>query len=278
VLGHAAILARGWGMMEPMPATEEREASTFVGLAVAVFGPITVSALFVPFRDDLASANLALILVLVVVIAAILGGRRAGALAAIMATLSFDFFLVKPYLSMQIESADDIETALILLVVGLLVGEVASRGRRSRREQEQAVAAIARLHRVADLAARGAAIDDVVAAVTTELRGLLSLDDCWLEWRPFVYVMPRLERGGAISQAEHRWFEGGVVISEDGVELPVLDHGNEIARLVLIGNPDVAATLEQRVVAVALGDQLSLALALAGPDEQDRLAKEFRRE
>jgi hypothetical protein len=264
--------------MGPMPPTEEREANNFVGLAVAAFGPIVVAAAVVPFRDDLDSANLALILVLVVVVAAILGGRRAGALAAIMATLSFDFFLVRPYLSMEIESADDIETALILLGVGLLVGQVASRGRRSRRGQEQAVDAITRLHRVAELVARGAPIDDVVASVTGELRALLSLYDCWLEWRPFVYVMPRLERGGAITQPEHRWFEGGVAISEDGVELPVRDQGNEIARLVLIGNPAVAVNLEQRVVAVALGDQLGLALALAGPDEQDRLAQESRKE
>jgi Domain of unknown function (DUF4118) len=265
-------------MMVPMRPADEREASTLVGLAVAAFGPIAVAAVLVPFRDDLDSANLALILVLVVVIAAILGGRRAGAVAAIMATLSFDFFLVRPYLSMEIESVDDIETALILLGVGLLVGQVASRGRRSRRGQEEAADAIARLHRVADLAATGAPIDDVVAAVTAELRSLLSLYDCWLEWRPFVYVMPRLERGGAINQAEHHWTEGGVVLSEDGVELPVLDHGNEIARLVLIGSPTVAVTLEQRVVAVALGDQLGLALALAGPAEQDRLAKQFRKE
>lgn len=127
-----------------MPPAEERQASTVVGLAVGAVGAIAVAALVVPFRDDLDSANLALILVLVVVIAAILGGRRAGALAAITATLSFDFFLVRPYLSMEIESTDDIETALILLGVGLLVGQVASRGRRSRRGREQAVEAIDR--------------------------------------------------------------------------------------------------------------------------------------
>jgi hypothetical protein len=265
-------------MMVRMPPREERETGRIVGLAVAAVGPIAVAAVVVPFRDDLDSANLALILVLVVVVAAILGGRRAGAVAAIMATLSFDFFLVRPYLSLQIESADDIETVLILLGVGLLVGQVASRGRRSRRGQEQAAEAIDRLHRVAELAATGAPIDDVVAAVTAQLRALLSLYDCWLEWRPFVYVMPRLERGGAISQVEHHWAEGGVVLSENGVELPVLDQGNEIARLVLVGNPAVSVTLEQRVVAVALSDQLGLALALAGPAEQERLARQFRKE
>ena len=245
---------------------------------VASAPPPALVAVVVPFRDDRENDNLALVLVLVVVIAAILGGRGAGALAAVMATLSFDFFLVRPYLSMDIETKDDIETILILLGVGLLVGEMASRGRRSQRGRERAAEAILRVHRVADEVAQGAAVDDVIATVTRELRALLSLDDCWLEFRPFVYVMPCLERGGTVNQAEHRYFEGGIALSEDGTELPVLEQGEQVARLVLIGNPAVAVTIEERVVAVALADQLGTALALAGPAERERLAKESRQE
>jgi K+-sensing histidine kinase KdpD len=82
-----------------MQTSERGQATRLVGLAFGALAPIVVSVILVPFRRDLDNANLALILVLVVVIAAILGGRGAGALAAIMATLSFDFFLVRPYLS-----------------------------------------------------------------------------------------------------------------------------------------------------------------------------------
>jgi hypothetical protein len=265
-------------MMGPMRRSDEAFANALVGTALGVLSPIVVAALLVPLRDDIDNTNLALILVLVVVVAAIVGGRPAGVSAAITATLAFDFFLTRPYLSMDIESSDDIETVLILLGVALLVGEVASRGRRSERGRERAADAISRVHRVADLIARGAPIDAVVAAVTGELRELLSLYDCWLEFPPFVYVMPRLERGGTVGQAEHRWFEGGVALSEDGIDLPVLEQGVEVARLVLIGNPNVAVTIEERVVAVALADQLGAALALAGPDERTRLAKESHRE
>jgi hypothetical protein len=260
-------------MSERAPGSE----NPLVGIALGVLGPIVVGVALVPLRDEVDNTNLALILVLVVVVAAIVGGRRAGALAAVTATLTFDFFLTRPYLSMDIESSDDIETALILLGVALLVGEVAARGRRSQRERERAAGAISRVHRVADVIARGAPIDDVVALVTREVRDLLSLYDCWLEFPPFVYVMPRLERGGTIAQPEHRWFEGGVVLSEDGVELPVLEHGEAVARLVLIGDPDVSVTLEERVVAVALADQLGTALALAVPGERARIAKEAER-
>ena len=47
----------------------------------------------------------------------------------------------------------------------------------------------------------------------------------------------------------------------------MLQAGTEVARLVLMGNPEVSVTIEERVVAVALADQLGSALAMAGPIE-----------
>ena len=244
-----------------------------VGLVVAALAPIAVGAALVPFRRDLDNANLALILVLVVVLAAIVGGRRAGAVAAIMATLSFDFFLTRPYLSLKVETSNDVETVLILLGVGLLVGAVASRGRRAEHQRDQAAGAITRVHRIADLVARGASVADVARAVTDELRELLSLHDCFLEFPPFLYSMPRLERGGNVDAPEHHWFSGGLALSADGVELPVLEQGTEAARFVLIGDPAVPVTIEERVAAVALADQFGTALALAEPTARQRLAQ-----
>jgi hypothetical protein len=259
-----------------MARGEDDRTGMLVGLAVAVLGPVMVALALVPVRSELDNANLALILVLAVVIAAIVGGRGAGALAAVMATASFDFFLTRPYLSLKIETSEDLEAVLVLLGVGLLVGAVASRGRRSERGRERAAEAISRVHRVAELVAQGAPIEDVVSAISRELRALLSLQDCWLEFPPFVYVMPRLERSGSIGATEHSWLAGGLVLSEDGVELPVLERGVEGARIVLIGDPAVAVTIEERVVAVALADQLGAALALAGPAERARLVKGSR--
>ena len=77
-------------------------------------------------RDHLLNANVALVLVLVVVLAAVGGGRSAGAVAAVSAALSFNFFHTVPYLTLEIDSADDVETTLLLLAVGLAVGQLAS--------------------------------------------------------------------------------------------------------------------------------------------------------
>jgi hypothetical protein len=247
------------------------------GPALGGLGALLVALLLVPFRDEIDNANLALLLVLVVVVAAVLGGRAAAVVAAITATMAFDFFLTQPYNSMRIESADDVETAIIMLAVGLLVGEVSARGRRFRRQRERAADAIARVHRVAALIAeggpldRGHRLDDIVAAVRTELTALLQLHDCHLEFAPFRWSLPRLERSGTIETSEHEYAGDGFVLPEWGVQLPVLDAGREIARFVLMGNPQVSVTIEERVVAVALADQLGSAFSMAGPSELERL-------
>src|SRR5207248_4744242 len=75
------------------------------GLVIAAFGPLAVSGLLVPFRDDLASANVVLVFVLVVVLGAAVGTRWSGALAAVVAAMSYDFFFTRPYQSLKIESA-----------------------------------------------------------------------------------------------------------------------------------------------------------------------------
>jgi len=261
-----------------MPWNDDDRVRTVVGIAFAVLAPVVVAVLLVPIRSEVDNANLALLLVLVVVAAAIFGGRRAGAVAAISATLSFDFFLTKPYLSLKVETSNDFETVLILLGVGLLVGAVASRRRRAERERDQAADAIEHVHRVADLVARDASLDEVADAVTHELRVLLSLHDCFLEFPPFLYARPRLERGGNVDASEQRWFASGIALSPDGVELPVLERGAETARFVLVGNPDVSVTIEERVAAVALADQLGTALALADPTARDRLTQGPRRD
>jgi hypothetical protein len=160
------------------------------------------------------------------------------------------------------------------LAVGLVVGEVASRGRRARRDRERAADAISRVHRVAERVATGTPLYEIARGVQTELTALLMLNDCWLELAPFQWPLPRLERAGTIESDEHHWFDGGFAMPEYGVALPVVEGGREVARLVLIGNPAVSVTVDERVVAVALADQLGSAFAVASAQDLLRVAEE----
>jgi hypothetical protein len=239
-----------------------------LGLLIGGLGPIVVAAALVPLRDTLGNTNVALILVVIVVLAAVAGGRAAGALAAVMTALSFDFFHTEPYLSLTIASSEDVETTLLLLAVGLIVGQVAQRAQRSREAAEAGHSEIGRIHRMAEMSALGQDPAAVLAAAQTELTTLLGLAGCRFEAPPFSAGRARLERSGTISgrvnvRASGRGFE----LPQEGVELAVLAHGREVGRFILDPTPGVGVTLEQRIVAVAIADQVGAALS-AGPVRQ----------
>ncbi|MET0275899.1 MAG: DUF4118 domain-containing protein [Acidimicrobiia bacterium] len=231
------------------------------GYVIGGLGPIAVAAVLVPLRDHVATANLALIMVLVVVLAAVVGGRGPAALAAVIAAVSFDFFLTQPYLSMQIESADDVETMAILLVIGVAVGQIAVRSRRHRIEARRGADEIARLHRIAELASSGASADVLITTLEMELADELHLRDCRYEPVVIARVLPRLERNGAVTgMHEHHFVDRGMTLPPE-CELPVVGRGRELGRFVLVADPSFGCTLEERIVAVAMSDQLGAVLA-----------------
>ena len=193
-----------------------------------------------------------------------MGGRGAGALAAVVSAMSYDFFLTRPYLSLTIDSADDVETTIFLLVVGLLVGEIVVRLRRTQRLAARGASEIARLHRVAELAAGGSTVEELEQAVVTELVGLLDLRDCFFEVPPVGRPLPRLERNGAVSGVTSRRLVGEEFALPAEIELPVLGRGRQLGRFVLVASPTAGASLEERTVAVALSDQLGAVLAGEG--------------
>jgi Domain of unknown function (DUF4118) len=241
------------------PWIEER---TAIGLFIGGIGPIVLAGGLVGIRGEIDSANVALLLVLVVLAAGVVGGRFPGAVGAIVGALSFDFFHTKPYGSLTIASRDDVETTALLLVVGLVAGQIAVRAQRNRSLATERRSEIHQLHRVAELVARGAPRADVEQAVCQELRQLLALRDCWYEAEPSVQVLPRLERNGGITADKYRHTgREGFALPPDGVELPVFGGGRSQGRLVLEPDPEAGVSLDRRLVAVAIADQLGAALS-----------------
>jgi hypothetical protein len=232
-----------------------------MGIAVGTIGPIVVAGALVGIRDSIASADVALLLVLVIILAGVTGGWRAGALGAVVATLSFDFFHTKPYLSLKIDSRDDIVTALLLLLAGISVGLLAGRARGARAAARTATGEIERIHRVAELAARGVVGEDVLFTAQRELRDLLDLESCRFEASPGLPPLATIERNGAITGSPVRHFaRGELELPRDGAELPVLARGQRIGRFVLEPRQGVGVSIEQRLVAIAIADQVGAAL------------------
>jgi K+-sensing histidine kinase KdpD len=103
-----------------------------VAVVLGVLAPFVVTVVLVPFRDILSPTNAALILVLVIVAIAAMGNRVAGLLAALSAVEWFNFFLAQPHGAFLMNNRDDIETSVLLLLVGFGVTEIALSGQRQQ--------------------------------------------------------------------------------------------------------------------------------------------------
>jgi Domain of unknown function (DUF4118) len=240
--------------------------ATAVAVLVGSVGPILVAAALVPFRGEINNANIGLVLVVIVVAAASIGGRGVGALAAVSAALAFNFFHTQPYLRLTIESADDVETTVLLLLVALAVGQIASTARTRKAAVAEGRSEIARIHRLAEMVACGEEPAEVLFAAQEQLVALLGLTRCRFEAPPYQAELPRLERSGVVV-GPTRWRvarSGGFELPETGVELPVLARGHSIGRFVLEPGSGVGVSLDQRVVAVAIADQVGAAVGPNG--------------
>ncbi|MFD7495164.1 DUF4118 domain-containing protein [Streptomyces sp. NPDC059832] len=239
-----------------------------MAVAAALVCPPAVAGLLVPFRTDLTSTNTALILVVVVVAVAAIGNRVAGALAALSAAVWFDFFLTVPYERFTIDKGDDIQTAVLLLVVGLVVSQLAARARRLRVVAITDAGHLATIHDTAQLAQSTSSPDAVVDHVRGELTRLLGLKGCRFEYGTLLGHPPRLEQDGDVVVGRRTWDMARRGWPQEEIELRATGNGHYYGRFMLTPTPGAEpASLQARLVAVTLADQAGAAMATTGPKE-----------
>lgn len=108
------------------PAVPRRHALVVAVLATTAV--VVLSALMVPLRDEIGTASVVLVLVLVIVAAAAAGGRLAAALTSAAAALAFNFAHTDPLYTFHMRDAADVVTSVLMVLVGVAVGELAQRG------------------------------------------------------------------------------------------------------------------------------------------------------
>jgi hypothetical protein len=224
--------------------------------------PIGVAAGLVSLRGHVANADIALVLVVLVVAAAAAGGRGAGALAAVVSTMAFDFFHTRPYLSLKITSAEDIQTTALLLVVGLAVGQMALIVRHRSRDAAESRVAVESLYRVAEQAARDSDVEHLTEVVRAELTGLLSLARCSFHTGPPPAGVSVLEPSGwMVDSNVHRYTQAGEQLPGAGLAIPVRNGGELQGHVLCVPVPGSSVPFGRRRVAITLADQFASALA-----------------
>ncbi|MFG6458000.1 DUF4118 domain-containing protein [Roseateles sp. BYS96W] len=112
------------------------------GHAAALVGVALTSALSYALLGFMAPTNIAMLFLLNVVGVALRFGRAPAAMAALLGVAAFDFFFVEPRLSFAVGDAQYIVTFAVLLLVGLVIGQLAAglqAQARAARERERRV-------------------------------------------------------------------------------------------------------------------------------------------
>ncbi|MGO8884665.1 MAG: DUF4118 domain-containing protein [Streptosporangiaceae bacterium] len=230
-------------------------------IAAALLAPIAAAAVLLPLRASWSNTNVALVLVVVVVAVAAIGNRVAGALAAVGAAVWFDFFYTHPYERFTISRSADITTAVLLLLVGLAVSQLAARARRLQVIAITDGRYLAQIHETAELARSARSAHAVVDHVRDQLPGLLGLRQCRFEYGTLLGHPPRLEPDGTVTFGRHHWDVERWGLPDEEIELRTFGHGQYYGRFMLTAQPGSRPSLQARLVAVTLADQAGRALA-----------------
>src|SRR5665213_2794885 len=224
----------------------------FAGLTL----PCAVAALLVPFRSSFPNTDAALVLVVVVVAVAANGHRPAGWIAAISTAVWFDFFLTRPYERFSITRHTDIETAVLRLVVGIAVTEIAVRSRRHKTMAVEEANFVARIQSAAAAVATGEPATFVVMQVAAQLIDLLFLRDCRFDPAASDQHRAYMTQDGDVFLAGMRWGVEQMGLPGSEVELVVEYQGRFFGQYVMVPTPGRPVSQERRVVASALADQV----------------------
>ncbi len=234
-----------------------------VAVAAALVMPLAVAAMILPFRAGFSNTNTALVLVVIVVAVAAAGNRVAGALAAVSAAVWFDFFFTQPYQRFTITKAADIQTAVLLLVVGLVTSQLAAWARRLKVIAITDADYLSRVHGIAALAQTARSPSTVINQVQDQLTELLHLRGCRFEYGTLLGHPPRLEQDGTVTVNRRHWDVERRGLPDREIELRAFGNGRFYGRFMLQPTPGTVPPLQARLVAVTMADQVGHTLDVA---------------
>ena len=236
-------------------------------MAAGLLAPLALAAILVPFRAHFQNTDAALAMLLVVVAVAANGNRLAGYLAAVSTAVWFDFFLTRPYERFTINRHTDIETTVLLLVIGVAVTELAVWARRQHAAASRRAGYLDGISGTVAAVAAGEPAGDLVNQVAGQLTRVLSLRSCRWQYGVAGLGHPaRLLHDGRIRAGDRIWAaESGGLPADTETELLVESGGLLQGRFLLTPRPDSRPTREQLLVAIALAEQVGSALGSSHP-------------
>jgi K+-sensing histidine kinase KdpD len=231
--------------------------ASFVRGALAVVCPVVAVMALAPVRNHIENTNVALGIVILVLLAAAVGGRRAGMIAAISSAVAFDFFFTRPFASLRVAASKDLQTTVLLACIGAIGGELVDRARRSGARAAIAQAALDTTYQRAELAAGSDNPGRLIRLAVQELTRALDLKSCRYVSGKAPTSLPELAHNSILVPATVDPSTRGLVA------LPVRAHGRAQGYFLMAfptNTVGTSLTSDQRHAAVALADQVGVGL------------------
>ena len=106
------------------------------GALIAIGVVVLVSGILLPFRAYVNSTEVALTLLVIVLVSSTLFGSRSGLAASIAGILSFNFFFLPPFYTLNISGPENWVAFGAFLITALLAGQLSGYARRRAEESE----------------------------------------------------------------------------------------------------------------------------------------------
>lgn len=242
-----------------------------LAMLAALAAPLALAAILVPWRGSFPNTDAALVLILLVVAVAANGYRLAGYVAALSAAVWFDFFLTRPYERFAILRRADIETTVLLLLIGVAVTELAVWARHQHAVASRRAGYLDGISAAAQAAVQGGSPSDLIDQVSKQLTGLLSLRSCRFQYGVAGIGQPaRLQHDGTVTRGRQaRDADTDTAgLPRGDTELLVESGGILRGRFLMTPAPGAQPSHEQRLLAIAFADQVGAALVSSHPVDQ----------
>ena len=178
---HPALVAAGAGVLETaigLRSTHRTARWVRYGWTVVVLGGLT--ALLWPVREAIGLLSVGLVFLIVVIGTTLRGGGRTGIFAAVLGFALFDFFLIPPYLDLQIDEWSNGLALFVFLGMSALVSRLIAG------VQEQAAAAqrhaedVSRLYELNQAILGAHRPADVLPAIAAKVVAVFGVQVCWI--------------------------------------------------------------------------------------------------
>jgi two-component system sensor histidine kinase KdpD len=133
-----------------------------------------------PVKESIGLLNIGLVFLIVVIGATVFAGQRAGIIAALLGFALFNFFLVPPYFTFEVEDLANILALFVFLGVSSLISWLIAGGREQARQAQIRAEDLSRLYELSQSIIGARNTDEVLTAIAQKAADVFEAQACWL--------------------------------------------------------------------------------------------------